>query len=209
MATTTLPLPPAMPVRRSTPLPPLPVYRLSVNQYHQMIDAGIFNSDERVELLDGLLVPKMSKNPAHATATKVTERWLERIAGMNYHARIQDPITLSSSEPEPDVALVRGRESDYWLRHPGPQDILIAVEVAESSLTADRAYKMPLYAADRIAVYWIVNLADGLIEVYTDPTGLAIDPTYRQRRDYGPNDEVPVEIDGVEVGRIPVRELLP
>jgi Uma2 family endonuclease len=85
----------------------------------------------------------------------------------------------------------------------------LIVEVADSSLRRDRVFKKRLYAAAGILVYWVVNLPEARIEVYTDPSGPIERPDYHQRRDYGQSDTVPVLIDGVEVGRLPVHELLP
>jgi hypothetical protein len=105
--------------------------------------------------------------------------------------------------------VVRGPRRLYANRHPGPADTALAAEVAESSLSHDRNFKGPLYARANIPVYWIINIVDARVEVYTDPTGPDPNPRYRQRQDYGPGEEVPLVLDGVEVGRIPVRDLLP
>jgi Uma2 family endonuclease len=85
----------------------------------------------------------------------------------------------------------------------------LVVEVADATLSQDRASKKRLYASARIPVYWIVNLLENQIEVYTDPSGPADEPDYRQRQDYGPADTLPVVIEGRELGRVAVRELLP
>jgi Uma2 family endonuclease len=211
VTTATLPAPLANPVPApiSRDIPDLPIYRLSVKQYHQMIDAGIFASDERVELIDGWLVPKMSKNPPHSHATRMLRKRLEHLRIENAYVDSQEPVTLSESEPEPDAMVVRGTEEEFQDHHPVASDVPFIGEVSESSLDSDRSYKKRTDAAARIPVYWIVNLVDNQIEVYTDPTGPASDPTYRQCRIFGPNEEVPVMIDGVEVGRIPARDLLP
>ncbi len=97
----------------------------------------------------------------------------------------------------------------YSERHPGPQDLALVVEVSESTLGRDRGLKKRVYAGAGIIVYWIVNLVDHQIEVYTDPTGPAEEPDYRRRQDYGPADELPVVIAGTEVGRLVVKDLLP
>jgi Uma2 family endonuclease len=94
-------------------------------------------------------------------------------------------------------------------RHPGAQDLALVVEVADSSLAQDRNVKGPIYARAAIPVYWIVNVPDRRIEVFTDPTGPVPIPVYRQRTDFAETDAVPLVLDGVEVGRIAVRDLLP
>src|SRR5438552_16704613 len=98
----------------SPPPPPSePVFRLSVEQYHEMIDAGILTDDDPVELLEGWLVSKMPKKPAHRIATRRTRTALEGIVPEGWYVDSQEPITLGSSEPEPAVAVVRGQTEDY------------------------------------------------------------------------------------------------
>jgi hypothetical protein len=193
----------------SSSMTALPLYRLSVAQYHAMISAGILQSGDPVELLEGLLVCKMTKHPPHPTATGMTREALEAVLPAGWCVRVQDPITLDTSEPEPDLAVARGRQRDYAAHHPGPADIPLAVEVADSSLDEDRGLKKRVYARNGIAVYWIVNLIDGQIEVYTGPHGSGDAADYATRQDYHPGDTVPVVIAGTEVGRIPVADLLP
>jgi Uma2 family endonuclease len=198
----------------STPVP-VPVvptdllWRLSVDQYHQMIQADILTEDDPVELLEGWLIQKMPKKPPHSAVTQLTREAIARVLPAGWYADAQEPITTVDSEPEPDVSVVRGERRQYFDRHPGPQDLALVVEVADSSLPRDRTFKKRVYARAGIPVYWIVNLPDGLVEVYTEPSGAAEQPDYRQRQDYGPADEVPVWIDGREVGRLSVRDLLP
>jgi Uma2 family endonuclease len=185
------------------------IWRLSVKQYHAMIRAGILTEDDPVELLEGWLIPKMPKNPAHRVATHLIRQALERLVPTGWYVDTQEPITTSDSEPEPDVMVVRGETRHYLDRHPGPPDVALVVEVAEATLQRDRLFKKQLYARARIPIYWIVNLADNQVEVYGEPSGPAEQPDYRQRREYGLSEAVPMMIAGIEVGRIPVRELLP
>jgi Uma2 family endonuclease len=185
------------------------LWRLSVDNYHEMMKAGILLDGDPVELLEGLLVEKMSKNTPHTLATGLTRTTLERLAPEDWFVNVQEPIITVDSEPEPDIAVVRGNRRQYLARHPGPQDLALVVEVSDSSLLRDRTMKLRLYARAMIPIYWIVNLVEGHIEVYTNPTGPEEKPSYRQRSDYGPADEVPFIIEGREVGRIAVRELLP
>jgi Uma2 family endonuclease len=104
---------------------------------------------------------------------------------------------------------VRGRARDYATHHPGSGDLALVIEIADSSLSQDRNVKGPLYARAAVPVYWIVNIPDRRVEVYSDPTGPVALPAYRQRTDYGENDSVPLVLDGTEVGRLAVRDLLP
>jgi Uma2 family endonuclease len=190
-------------------MPPEPVCRLSVSQYHEMIAAGILTHDDRVELLEGWLVPKMVKNPPHSTARHLTTKALERILPSGWHVRSQEPITLSDSEPEPDVAIVRGDPEQYDRSHPGPEAVALVVEVADASLGRDRSIKNRVYARAGIPVYWIVNLQERRIEVYTDPSGPVEVPDYRQHEDYAIGAELPLMIEAREAGRIPVTALFP
>jgi Uma2 family endonuclease len=190
-------------------MPPEPITRLSVEQYHEMIRAGILDEDEPVELLEGWLVTKMAKKPPHTVATKLAHDALGQCVPAGWHVRAQEPITTDTSEPEPDLSVPRGDVRIYLDRHPGPKDVGLVAEVADSSLDRDRGWKKRIYARARIPVYWIINLIDDKIEVYTDPTGPARKPDYRVHKDYGPSDQVPVVIDGKVIARLKVRDLLP
>jgi Uma2 family endonuclease len=186
------------------------VYRLTVEQYHEMIRKGILKEGDPVELVEGLLVKKMTKNPPHTFATQALRDLLPTLCRPGWFVNDQEPVTTDDSEPEPDVTVVRGERRQYLAqdRHPGPQDTALVVEVADSSLAVDETLKAPAYARARIPVYWIVNLVDRRVQVYTDPTGPAAEPAYRQRQDFGPDAFVPVVLDGQEVGRVAVGDLL-
>jgi Uma2 family endonuclease len=185
------------------------IMRLRVDQYHDMIRTGVLTEDSPVELLDGWLVFKMPKNPPHRIATRKGRVALEKILPAGWYVDTQEPITTEDSEPEPDVSVVRGDTEQYPDHNPGPQDVGLLVEVADTTLQRDRTTKKQLYARARIPVYWIINLVDNQVEVHTDPSGPGASPDYRRRQDYGPDDAVPLVLDGREVGRVPVRDLLP
>lgn len=185
------------------------VCRLSVGQYHQMLQAGILTEDDPLELLDGWLVPKMMKNPSHRVVTELVRKALEQDLLAGWFVSSQDPITLSTSEPEPDVAVVRGQLRDYLARHPGPEDLAMVVEVADVSLHRDRTMKKRLYAEAGIPIYWIVNLVDSRIEAYSDPAGEADSADYRNRRDFMPAEMIPIVIEQKSVSRVKVDSLLP
>lgn len=190
-------------------VPTEPIWRLSVDRYHEMIRAGILTEDDPVELLDGLLVEKMVKSRAHTIATQEARSAVEQGIPGGWYVHSQEPVTLATSEPEPDVIVVRGRPADYPDSHPGPSNIGLVVEVADASLHRDRGLKKAIYAAAGIPVYWIVNLAERQIEVYTDPTGPCDQPSYRQRRDFRPGQEIPLVLDGRELGTIRAAAILP
>ena len=192
------------PSAQSAPVARLPLWRFSVAQYHAMIRKGILVDGDPVELLDGLLVRKMTKNPPHRLATERTRRVLDAILPKGWHTQVQEVIALPTSEPEPDVMVVRGELDDYPDRHPGPVDVELVVEVADASLSQDQGFKKRLYAEATVALYWIINLVDRRLEVYTEPTGPASEPDYQAHRDFSPEDRVALVLNGREAGRIQV-----
>ncbi|MGE0823141.1 MAG: Uma2 family endonuclease [Candidatus Binatia bacterium] len=193
----------------STGVPIELIWRLSVEQYHAMIQAGILTEDDPVELLEGWLVTKMPKNPRHSLVTQLAQAALARALPPGWHVRGQEPVTTEDSEPEPDIVVARGDLRQYRDRHPHPQDIALIIEVADSSLQRDRMLKQRLYAAAGIPAYWVVNLLELCIEAHAKPSGPGERPLYHQQRNYGPTEEIPVILDGVESARIAVRDLLP
>lgn len=207
MSVSTQPL--ALAARGAPAVPTDPIWRLSLDQYHEMIRAGILTDDDPVELLEGWLVAKMPKNPPHRVATQLSREALERVVPAGWYVDAQEPVTIGDSEPEPDVTVVRGSRRDYRDHHPGAQDVALLAEVSDTTLQRDRGSKKRVYARANVPVYWIINLIDSQVEVYTNPSGPGEQPDYGQRQDYGPADQVPVVIDGREVGRIAVRDLLP
>jgi Uma2 family endonuclease len=185
------------------------VLRLSVEQYHEMLRAGILTDGDPVELLDGWLVAKMNKNPPHSTVTVLLNEILLGACPAGWHVRSEQPVTLAASEPEPDLVVVRGSARDYPDRHPSPQDVALVVEVADVSLNRDQTTKKRLYAEAGIPVYWIVNLLENRLEVYTAPSGPGEQPDYRERHDLGPEEEATVVLDNRPIASLAVRDFLP
>lgn len=185
---------------------------ISVEKYHELIRAGILTENNFVELLEGRLVRKMTKNPPHCLATGLLHEALQKVVPDGWFVDSQGPVTLSDGEPEPDVAVVGGDRRHYKDHHPGPMDLALVVEVADTSLQWDRTEKKRSYARAGISVYWIVNLCDGQLEVYSEPTGPTVppdQPSYRREIIYGPEKMAPLVIDGNEVGQLAVRDFLP
>ncbi len=148
--------------------PPLPLWRMPRARYDRLIEAGIFGPEDRVELLDGLLVAREPQGGRHATVVGLVRVALENAFGRAYHVREEKPIALDErSEPEPDVVVVPGRLRDYLTGHPSRP--VLVVEVADSSLALDRLRKGGLYARAGITDYWVVNLIDEVLEVYREP----------------------------------------
>ncbi len=174
-----------------------------MEQYHQMIQLGILTDDDPVELLEGWLVYKMPKNPPHRITTKLTRDALDQILPSGWYVDTQEPITLSDSEPEPDVVIVRGATQDYVDRHPTAQDIALVIEVADSTLERDCTFKKRLYARAGIPIYWIINLVDRTIEIYTQPEN----EDYQQQ--ITAVEQVEVILEGQAIAQLSVSVLLP
>jgi Uma2 family endonuclease len=141
-------------------------------EYEQLVDRGVFRKDERLELLDGLLVVREPQSSRHGATVAALCEILARAFGTGYHVRPQLPVALDdTSEPEPDIVVVRGGPWDYVTSHPSAPVLL--VEIAETSLSVDRAHKGGLYARAGFADYWIVNLPDTVLEIYREPAPAA------------------------------------
>jgi Uma2 family endonuclease len=185
---------------------PESIYRLTVDQYEAMVASGVFTKRDRFHLINGILVKKMTQYPPHAASCETTRRTLEPLLREGWHIRGDKPLRIpkQSSVPEPDLVITRGSSRDYFKRHPGPADVAPVIEVSDSSLKEDRKLAQ-VYAGGGVRVYWIVNLIDGQVEVYTRPSQKG----YRSRRDFTRGQVVPVIIDGVEVGQLAVSAILP
>lgn len=144
------------------------IWRIDRVRYERLVERGVFEPGDRVELLDGLLVAREPQGSRHAAVVDLIRAALERAFGKGYYVRDDKPLALDgTSEPEPDVVVVRGRPQDYLDSHPSSP--LLLVEVADTSLALDRLRKAGLYARAGIADYWIVNLAGSVLEVYRQP----------------------------------------
>jgi Uma2 family endonuclease len=190
-------------------MPKEPVWRLRVEQYRQMVQFGILTEDDPVELLEGWIIQKMPKNPPHRLVNKLIRNALEQIVPLGWSVDTQEPIILEDSEPEPDITVVRGNSSDYLERHPSSQDVALVVEIADLSLERDRSFKKRIYARAGIPVYWIVNLIEQQIEVYTQPLILGREATYKHRQDYVAPMRVGLIIEEQKVGSLNLLDLLP
>ena len=185
-----------------------PLYQFTVDDYHRMIDVGILTPDHKVELLKGWIVNKMPQNPPHVTTTTILVRWLTRVLSEEgWTVRCQGPITLSDSEPEPDIVIARGPYTLYTRKHPGPGDILFVIEVGDSSVIADRRNKMPLYAGAKIPEFWLIDLQSKHAEIYTNPQA-GSDPHYKNMVVKSANEAIPLALDGKRIGDIKVKQLL-
>ena len=184
--------------------------RLSVEKYETMVASGVLTKRDRVELIEGDLVEKMTKYPPHSVTTGLCEDAIERVLPAGWHTRQEQPVRIPDrdSEPEPDVSVVRGKRADYLEFHPGPNDLGLVVEVALSSVEDDRAMALT-YGGGRIPFYWLLNIPDRQVEVYSQPSGSAGPIGYRRCEVLRPGELIPLILDGREVARIPVEELFP
>lgn len=185
----------------------LPLKTFSLDEYHRLIDSGGIATNNRMELLHGLLVYKMPQNFPHSTSSGRLEIRVIRLLDGEWVIRVGKPISFpeNASELEPDIAVVHAPESRYDGRQPQPADVEWIVEVSHSTLDYDRGDKLATYAAAGIPVYWVVNLIDKQIEVYTKPKG----QKYAKRTDYKPGDAVPVTVAGKKRGTIAVSDVMP
>jgi len=144
--------------------------RFSGAEFHAMAEAGVLGEDERVELIAGEIVQMTPIGSRHAGCVKSLNRLLSRLLGDRGLVSVQDPIVVDeASEPQPDIAVLRFRQDSYRTVHPQAADVLLVIEVAETSVEYDLRVKIPLYARAGIPEAWLVRLLDGSIEIYRDP----------------------------------------
>src|SRR5262249_24099350 len=131
-------------------------------------------------------------------------RRLDKVLPPHWTMGVQAPITLSDSEPEPDITLARGEEETYDARHPEPKDIGVLMEIGDSSVLDDRRDKGELYAKAKVLEFWLINLVTRKIEVYTKPRGAK----FQKNVEYSEKQAVPLVLDGLKIADIPVSELM-
>ena len=178
--------------------------RFTVDEYYRMGEAGVFGEDDRVELLDGQIYVMSPIGSEHAACVDRLTRLFVLRTGDDAVVRVQNPIRLNeNSEPEPDLALLEPREDAYASEHPGPESVLLIVEVADTTLTYDRTEKLVCYASNDIPEYWIVNLQNQTLECYYNPSG----DEYRERRTLEREGTVAPRFD--DALELAVADLLP
>ncbi len=178
-------------------------YRFNADEYHRLVDAGALTEDSRVELIEGEIIEMSPIGKRHAACVKRAANKLKVLIGESVIVGVQDPLPLpgGESEPQPDVMLLKPRDDFYETEPPQPADVLLLIEVADSSLGYDRDIKLPLYARAGIAEVWLANLMQDVIEIYTEPK----DGFYLVRRIAQSGDtiapqalsQVSVEVDAV------------
>ncbi len=176
-------------------------FHWTLEQYHQLAEANILREEDRIELLNGQIVNISPIGKLHAAAVRRIDKLLEKILGDEFLISTQNPISLAinDTEPQPDLVVLKPRTDFYATQHPGPEDILLLIEVADSTLEKDRSMKMPLYAQAGIVACWLVNLSEQKVEIYTEPSAKG----YANIRIYREGDSIESDLLGmVKVDRV-------
>ncbi len=166
--------------------------RFTIAEYHRLAELGFFGEDDRFELIKGEIVNMLAKGTSHSVCETLLFREVINLLGHGATVRGQQPIIIPEySQPEPDLAIVRNVDDNYLSAHPSPSDILLLIEIADSSLKYDQEVKLPLYAEADISDYWIFNLVDNYLECYSEPyRALQNKFGYRRKLIFLPNDSV-------------------
>jgi Uma2 family endonuclease len=189
--------------------PPYPIHRFTVAQYDEMGRTRILTEEDRVELLEGWIVPKMTRYPPHDGTIDLVIFLLNQLLPRGWFCRAQSAVVTRDSEPEPDVTVVRGNPGDYAKRHPCGRDVGLIVEVADSTVGRDRR-KARIYARAGVPNYWIVNLDEGQIEVYGELSGKRIKADYQSKEKLSRgNQTVALVLEGKTIGKLAVAQILP
>jgi len=186
---------------------PESLYRTNMEKYGAMVAPGVFTKRDRLELIKGFLLTKTSEYPTHAITSMLLSEAVRSLQPVGFHLRLDKRLRIPnrSSVPEPDLVLARGPIQGFLEAHPEPKDVALLVEVADSSLRDDRTIMAQIYAGGGVPVYWIVNLVDRQVEVQREPSAKG----YGQVEVFAAGSSIPVVIDGSEVGRIAVGDILP
>ena len=170
--------------------------RFTAAEYHRMAEVGIFGEDDRVELIEGEILEMAAMGSRHAACIRRLEALLNQHSGQFGIVSTQCPIRLNdASEPEPDIALLKPREDFYAQEHPGPDDVLLVIEVSDTSAEYDTEVKLPLYARSGISETWLVNLATGTVEVHSQPISGEYRQTLRAKRGEALRSQVVSELE--------------
>jgi len=176
---------------------------ISVEEYLEMAEKGILTGDDRVELIRGVIVEKMTPNRPHIACVARLQFLFIRLLGDSATVTTQSPVRVHpNSMPEPDVAILKWRDDFYAGKYPAAEDVLLLIEVSDSTLADDRKVKMPLYAEGGVADYWIINIPEEVIEVYSDLS----EGSYRNVRRVGRGETLGLP-DGL-VGAVAVDDIL-
>jgi Uma2 family endonuclease len=171
-------------------------FRITVDDYHRMGEIGIFDDQPRVELIDGEILVRSPISPYHNSHVDKTARYFIIQLNGKANIRTQGSVRLDNySEPEPDITVLKYREDFYRDQQPGPDDILLMIEVSLETLAKDRSLKLEKYARSGIPEYWIVIPEEEIVEVYRRPK----DGDYQEKNTYGKGDSWRFGAFGLEV----------
>ncbi len=177
---------------------PLPIHRFTVEQYRQMGELGVLTPDDRVELLEGLIVEKMNQRPIHGYIVGLMTEWFQQKLSPGWIVRCQLPITTARSEPEPDLTILKGNHVDFRHHHPVGKDCRLLIEVADTSLEKDRA-KAKIYREAGVQEYWMINLPNKVLERYVFSGAEGIETPSTESETIDVSGTVCFNIDGCEV----------
>ncbi len=187
-------------------IPPFPVRPFTLDQYEYLVDVGFFG-EARVEMLDGFVVNKMTHGSLATVLVNFLADLLKAGVGSEWCVRVQSPIRLSHSEPEPDVAVAKGGQLDFLKRHPVPEELPLIIEISDSTLAKDRGPKLRAYARAGILEYWIVNCLDRQIEIHAQPQPSTEPPRYATTTILHRGETATVRIEGQPPIEIPLSRL--
>jgi Uma2 family endonuclease len=193
-------------------LPEFPPHQMTIERYQRMVEAGVYGKDDRTFLWNGKLVEHLPKSLSSEFASMSLLERLIKIVPDGWHVGYRLSLAVGlDSMPEPDLLVVRGEPEDFLHRSRKSPDVAILIEISDSGLSQDLnvLVKQPAYAADAVPVYWIVDLPNRSVMIFSGPSGPTEKPSYKWDGWHGPDDVIAINLDGREVGRISVKEILP
>ncbi|MDR4507436.1 MAG: Uma2 family endonuclease [Candidatus Brocadiaceae bacterium] len=159
------------------------IHRFNIKEYHQLIESNILHEDDRVELIEGRIIDMTPIGSKHAACVGRLNRIFTMKLQTSTIVQVQNPIQLlGQSEPQPDIVLLKNRDDFYAEKLPTADDILLVIEVADSSLEYDKETKIPLYAKANIPEVWLVNLIENIVEIYSAPSPEGYNVITKRRR---------------------------
>ena len=174
----------------------------TTTEYHRMVESGLLNEKSKVELLNGQIIEMSPIGTFHASCVKCISKLIRLLVGDQGIIGVQDPVMLNEyNEPEPDISILKYKKNFYADAHPGPDDILLVIEVADSSLSFDQEFKFPIYAEAGVNECWLVNIKEKQVERFSSPSTVG----YQQREVYTQKDSIAL----LEYGAIRVKEMFP
>jgi Uma2 family endonuclease len=185
--------------------------RITVDEFHRRATAGEgeYANLGGVELLEGVVAAKMRQSLRHEGCVEKLREVLQKLLPEGWHLRLMQPIVTADSQPEPDIAVVQGTIDGYVDRIPRPEDCALVVEIADTSLKLDRRQKGRVYAHGGVVCYWILNLIDSQLEVFTNPSGPVPMPGFHEQRVYRAEDKLSLVIGLTDLGSIRVADMIP